>query len=130
MTDSLTTGLSAIAGAFVIARSTAFTFKGKPFDVKAIGRELNIRYVLEGSVQRAANRIRLNVLLIDAESGSHLWAEQFDRLVADIFEMQDEIVVRLAVQLNATLILAEAGRLEIAEPRCIRPQSSRNGLAH
>jgi TolB-like protein/DNA-binding winged helix-turn-helix (wHTH) protein len=111
VTDSLTTGLSGIAGAFVIARSTAFTFKGKPFDVKAIGRELNIRYVLEGSVQRAANRIRLNVQLIDAESGSHLWAEQFDRLVADIFQMQDEIVVRLAGQLNATLILAEARRL-------------------
>jgi TolB-like protein/DNA-binding winged helix-turn-helix (wHTH) protein len=111
VTDSLTTGLSGIAGAFVIARSTAFTFKGRPFDVKAIGRELNIRYVLEGSVQRAANRIRLNVQLIDAESGSHLWAEQFDRLVADIFEMQDEIVVRLAGQLNATLILAEARRL-------------------
>jgi TolB-like protein/DNA-binding winged helix-turn-helix (wHTH) protein len=111
VTDSLTTGLSGITGAFVIARSTAFTFKGKPFDVKAIGRELNIRYVLEGSVQRAANRIRLNVQLIDAESGSHLWAEQFDRLVADIFEMQDKIVVRLAGQLNATLILAEARRL-------------------
>jgi TolB-like protein/DNA-binding winged helix-turn-helix (wHTH) protein len=111
VTDSLTTGLSGITGAFVIARSTAFTFKGKPFDVKAIGRELNIRYVVEGSVQRAANRIRLNVQLIDAESGSHLWAEQFDRLVADIFEMQDEIVARLAGQLNTTLILAEARRL-------------------
>jgi TolB-like protein/DNA-binding winged helix-turn-helix (wHTH) protein len=111
VTDSLTTALSGITGAFVIARSTAFTFKGKPFDVKAIGRELNIRYVLEGSVQRADNRIRLNVQLIDVESGSHLWAEQFDRLVADIFEMQDEIVVRLAGQLNATLILAEARRL-------------------
>jgi TolB-like protein/DNA-binding winged helix-turn-helix (wHTH) protein len=111
VTDSLTTGLSGIDGAFVIARSTAFSFKGKPFDVKEIGRELNIRYVMEGSVQRAANRIRLNVQLIDVESGSHLWAEQFDRLVADIFEMQDEIVVRLAGQLNATLILAEARRL-------------------
>ena len=111
VTDTLTTELSRIRGAFVIARSTAFTFKGKPFDVKMVGRELNVRYVLEGSVQRAGSRMRVNVQLVDAETGGHLWADQFDRPVADFFEMQDEIVVRLAGQLNATLILTEARRL-------------------
>ena len=110
VTDGVTTDLSHIAGAFVIARSTAFTFKGKPVDVKTIGRELNVRYVVQGSVQRAGHRMRVNVQLVDAESGSHLWAEQFGRLVADFFEMQDEIVMRLAGQLNASLILAEASR--------------------
>ena len=63
----------------MIARNTAFTYKGKPFDVKTIGRELNVRYVLEGSVQRGGNRMRVNVQLVDAETGSHLWAERFDK---------------------------------------------------
>ena len=92
VTESLTTDLSRISGAFVIARNTAFTFKGKAIDVKQIGRELNVRYVLEGSVQRGGNRLRVNVQLIDAETGNHLWAERFDKPVADLFDMQDEIV--------------------------------------
>ena len=70
-------------------RNTAFTFKGKPVDVKKMGRELNVRYVLEGSVQRAGNRLRVNVQLIDAENGSHLRADRFDKPVADIFDMQE-----------------------------------------
>ena len=111
VTDSLTTELSRIEGAFVISRNTAFMFKGKPSDVKTIGRELNVRYVLEGSVRRAGNRMRVNVQLVDAENGSHLWANQFDRPVADFFQMQDEIVVRLSHQLYATLIVAEARRV-------------------
>src|SRR5271166_6192697 len=78
VTESLTTDLSRIRGAYVVARNTAFTYKGKPLDVKTIGRELNVRYVLEGSVQRGGNRMRVNVQLIDAETGSHLWAERFD----------------------------------------------------
>jgi TolB-like protein/class 3 adenylate cyclase/tetratricopeptide (TPR) repeat protein len=111
VTECLTTNLSRIEGAFVISRNTAFTFKGKPFDVKTIGRELNVRYVLEGSVQRAGNRVRVNVQLIDAESGGHLWADQFDRPVADFFQMQDGIVALLSHQLYATLIVAEARRV-------------------
>ena len=79
VTESLTTDLSRIAGAFVIARNTAFTFKGKAIDVKKLGRKLNVRYVLEGSVQRGGNRLRVNVQLIDAETGNHLWAERFDK---------------------------------------------------
>jgi TolB-like protein/class 3 adenylate cyclase len=112
VTESLTTDLSRISGSFVIAHNTAFTFKGKAVDVKQVGRELNVRYVLEGSVQRAGNRLRVNVQLIDAETGSHLWAERFDKPVADLFDMQDEIVSRLANTLSAQLIAAEARRAE------------------
>jgi TolB-like protein len=112
VTESLTTDLSRIAGAFVIARNTAFTFKGKAVDVKKIGHELNVRYVLEGSVQRGGNRFRMNVQLIDAETGNHLWAERFDKPIADLFDMQDEIVSRLANVLDVELIAAEARRAE------------------
>jgi len=104
--------LSRINSAFVIACNTAFTFKGKAFDIKKLGRELNVRYVLEGSVQRGGNRLRVNVQLIDAETGNHLWAERFDKPVADLFDMQDEIVSRLANTLNAEMIAAEARRAE------------------
>ena len=114
VTESLTTDLSRIRSAVVIARNTAFTYKGKPLDVKAIGRDLNVRYVLEGSVQRGGNRMRLNVQLIDSETGSHLWAERFDKPLADLFDMQDEIVARLANALNAQLVVAEARRAEQA----------------
>src|SRR5262249_40350655 len=89
-----------------------FTFKGKAVDVNKLGRELNVRYVLEGSVQRAGNRLRVNVQLIDAETSNHLWAERFDKRVADLFDMQDEIVSRLSNTLNAELIAAEARRAE------------------
>jgi TolB-like protein len=112
VTESLTTDLSRIAGSFVIGRNTAFTYKGKHVDLKQIGRELNVRYVLEGSVQRSGNRLRVNVQLIDAETGRHLWAERFDKPVADLFDVQDEIVSRLANMLDAQLIAAEARRAE------------------
>jgi TolB-like protein/class 3 adenylate cyclase len=114
VTESLTTDLSRIRGSFVIARNTAFTYRGKAFDVTRIGRELNVRYALEGSAQRSGNRMRINAQLIDAQSGSHLWAERFERPVTDLFEMQDEIVARIANTLNAQLIAAEARRAERA----------------
>jgi TolB-like protein len=114
VTESLTTDLSRISGSFVIAHNTALTFKGKPVDVKKLGHELNVRYVLEGSVQRGGNRLRVNVQLIAAETGSHLWAERFDKPVADLFDMQDEIVSRLSNTLNAQLIAVEARRAERA----------------
>ena len=82
--------------------------------MKTIGRELNVRYVLEGSVQRGGNRMRVNVQLIDAETGNHLWAERFDKPLADLFDMQDEIVARLAGALNTELVAAEARRAEQA----------------
>ncbi len=112
VTESLTTDLSRIAGSFVIARNTAFTFKGKALDVKQIGRDLNVRYALEGSVQRGGNRFRVNVQLIDAETGNHLWAERFDKPVADLFDLQDEIVSRLANTLTSQLVEVEAQRAE------------------
>ena len=114
VTESLTTDLSRINGSFVIGRNTAFTYKGKHVDLKRVGRELNVRYLLEGSVQRGGNRLRVNVQLIDAETGNHLWAERFDKPVADLFDMQDEIVSRLANTLDAQLIKAEARRAERA----------------
>ena len=114
ITESLTTDLSRIRGALVIARNTAFTYKGKPFDVKAIGRELNVRYVLEGSVQRGGNRMRVNVQLVDAETGSHLWAERFDKPLTDLFDMQDEIVGRLANTLSDQIAAVEARHAEQA----------------
>ena len=110
VTDCLTTDLSRIRGAFVIGRSTAFTYKGKAGDVRQIGRELNVRYVLEGSVQRSGDRMRVNVQLLEAEAASHIWAERFDRPVADLFDLQDEIVSRLANGLGQELVLAEARR--------------------
>jgi TolB-like protein/class 3 adenylate cyclase len=114
VTASLTTDLSRISGAFIIGRSTAFSYKGKSPDLKQVGRDLNVRYVLEGSVQRGGARMRVNVQLIEAEIGAHLWAERFDKPVADLFDMQDEIVARLANQLQTELIAVEARRAETA----------------
>ena len=119
VTDSLTTDLSRIFGAFVIGRSTAFTFKGKAVDAREIGRELNVRYALEGSVQRGGNRFRLNVQLTDTDTGAQVWAERFDKPAADLLDIQDEIVSRLANTLNAELIRAEARRAE----RSLRPDA-------
>src|SRR5262249_755682 len=112
--ESVTTDLSQMSGMLVIGRNTAFSYKSRPVDLKQIGRELNVRYVLEGSVQRSASRMRVNVQLIDAESGNHLWADRFDKPVADLFDMQDEIVARLANALDAQLTIADARRAERA----------------
>ena len=112
VTESLTTDLSRIRDSFVIARNTAFAYKGKPMDVRVIGRELNVRYVLEGSVQRSGDRMRVSAQLIDAESGGHLWAERFDEFVADLFDLQDAIVGRIANMLNVRIVAAEARRAE------------------
>jgi len=119
VTESLTTDLSRISGLFVIARNSAFSYKNKPVDVRQIGRELNVRYILEGAVQRGANQLRVNVQLIEAETAHHLWAERFDKPVVDLFDMQDEIVSRLAHTLNAQLIEAEARRAQ----RSLRPDA-------
>ena len=112
VTESLTTDLSRIRGSLVIGRHTAFTYKGKQVDLRQIGRELNVRYVLEGSVQRSGKRLRVNAQLIGAETGNHLWAERFDKPIIDLFDLQDEIVSRLANTLEAQLIAAEARRAE------------------
>ena len=111
LTDELTTALARIRDSFVIARNTAFTYKGKPVDAKAIGRDLGVRYMLEGSVQPSGDQVRVNAQLIDAESGAHLWADQFDTPRADLLQMQDEIVTHLAHAMNVQLTEAEAARL-------------------
>jgi adenylate cyclase len=108
ITENLTTDLSRIRNSFVIARNTAFTFKGKNVDAKEIGRELGVRYVLEGSVQRDQNRVRVNVQLVDAETGAHLWADRFEEDVADLFKLQDQVVARLFNSLGYELVKAEA----------------------
>jgi adenylate cyclase len=104
ITENLTTDLSRIRNSFVIARNTAFTYKGKNVDAKGIGKELGVRYVLEGSVQRDGTRVRVNAQLVDAESGAHLWADRFDEDVADLFKLQDEVVARLGNTLGIELI--------------------------
>jgi adenylate cyclase len=110
ITEDVTTDLSRLAGMFVISRNTAFTYKNKPVDVKQIGHELGVRYVLEGSVQRSGNQLRVTAQLIDAETDAHLWAERFDRDAGDLFALQNEITGRIANALNIELIAAEAAR--------------------
>jgi TolB-like protein/Tfp pilus assembly protein PilF len=112
ITENLTTDLSRLSGSFVIARNTAFTFKGKNADAREIGKELGVRYVLEGSVQRDQNQVRVNAQLIDAESGGHLWAERFDKPPSNLFSLEDDIVASLASRLGAELITNEARRAE------------------
>jgi TolB-like protein/Flp pilus assembly protein TadD len=110
ITDDLTTDLSRIAHMLVISRNTAFTYRNKLVDTRRIGRELGVRYVLEGSVRRSGGRGRINVQLIDAETDAHLWAERFDRDTADLFALQDEITSRIANTLGVELIAAAAAQ--------------------
>ena len=112
LTEELTTALARIRDSFVIARNTAFTYKGKPVDAKAIGKDLGVRYVLEGSVQPSGDQVRVNAQLIDADSGAHLWADQFDTPRADLLQTQDEIVTHLARAMDIQLTEAEAARLK------------------
>jgi adenylate cyclase len=119
ITDDLTTDLSRISGSFVIARSTAFTYKGKPVDVKQVGRELDVRYVLEGSVRRSDDQVWVNVQLIDAESAAHVWADRFETHRADLVEAQNEITSRLAWALNLELVKDIGRRIDqekVADP--------------
>ena len=113
ITENLTTGMSR-AKLFVIARNTAFTYKGKNIDAKEIGKDLGVRYVLEGSVQRDQNRVRVNAQLIDGHSGAHVWADQFDITRADLLQTQDEIVARIISAVRYELIKAEAQKSAIA----------------
>src|SRR3984893_7949491 len=111
MTEDLITDLAKVSGLFVIARNSSFTYKGKAVDVKRIGRELGVRHVLEGSVRKAGNRVRITAQLIDAGSGGHLWAERFDRDLTDIFSMEDEVVEKIVSALAVTLTQGEEQRL-------------------
>jgi adenylate cyclase len=116
LTEELTASLSRITGTFVIARSTAFTYKSKPVDVKQIGQDLGVRYVLEGSEQHIGGQIRVSAQLIDAATGAHLWADQFDADRADLLQMQDEIINRFSWPLQIRLVDVDAARLTRTAP--------------
>jgi adenylate cyclase len=110
ITEDLTTDLSRLPDVFMISRNTAFTYRNKPADAREIGRELGVRYVLEGSVQRSGNQVRVNAQLIDAENNTHLWAERFDSDIGNLFTLQNEITSRISLSLRVELVGAEAAR--------------------
>lgn len=116
LTEDLTTDLSLIAGSFVIARNTAFTYKGRAVDVREVGRELGVRYVLEGSVRRVGDKARVNAQLIDAETGGHLWAERFETGLGELTELQNGITGRLARSLDLELANIESRRAQRDRP--------------
>ena len=116
VTEDLTTALSRFDGLFVIARNSAFTYKGEAVDVTRVGRELGVRYVLEGSVRRSGNRVRINAQLIDAGADRHVWAERFDRQIDDVFELQDDIVASIAATVGPEITLAEIERARGKRP--------------
>jgi TolB-like protein len=122
ITEGLTTVLSRAKGAFVIARSTAFTYKGKAVDIKQVGRELGVRYALEGSAQYSAGKMRVNAQLIDTGTGAHLWADQFDADRSDLLEMQDDIVIRLSRALSIQLVDADLARAMRTRPGNLEAQ--------
>jgi adenylate cyclase len=119
MVEDIITGLSRVKWLFVIARNSSFAYKGKAVDVKQIGRELGVRYVLEGSVRRAGNHVRINAQLIDAGNGAHLWAERYDRPLDDIFAVQDEITLSVIGAIEPSLRAAESDRVKRKRPESL-----------
>ena len=111
ISEDIITDLSKIAGLMVISRNSSFTYKGRSVDIRAVGRDLGVRSVLEGSIRRAGNRVRITAQLIDAATGGHLWADRYDRDLTDIFEVQDDVTRRIVDALKVTLSPAEKARL-------------------
>jgi TolB-like protein len=109
ITDDLTTALSRLPDLFVIARTSSFTYKGKALKVQEISRQLGVKYVLEGSVRKADNQVRITAQLVDATTGDHIWAEHYDRALRDIFSLQDEIVRKIVTTLNLQLAVSRHG---------------------
>ena len=121
--EDIITGLSRIKWLFVIARNSTFAYKGRAVDLKQVGRELGVRYVLEGSVRKSADRVRVTAQLITAETGAHVWAERYDRKIDDFFALQDEITLSIVGAIEPTLRLAEIERVKRKRPessRCLR----------
>ena len=116
MVEDIITGLSRIRWLFVIARNSSFTYKGRTVDIKQVGRELGVRYVLEGSVRKAGDRVRITGQLIDAQTGTHLWAERYDRTLDDIFAVQDEITLSVVGAIEPSLRQAEIERVKRKRP--------------
>jgi len=128
MVEEIITALSRIRWLFVVARNSSFTYKGQAVDVKQVGRELGVRYVLEGSVRKGGNRVRITGQLIDAVSGTHLWADRFDGLIEDVFELQDKIASSVAGVIEPALRAAEtarSGKSPYRQPHRLRPLSAR-----
>ena len=115
ITEDLTTDLSRISGLFVIARHSAFAYKGRSVDLRTVARELGVRYLLEGSVRRIGNQVRINAQLIDGESGGHIWAERFDGTMADVFALQDHVNRRIVAALKINLTAADEERFDQVE---------------
>jgi adenylate cyclase len=115
ISEDIITDLSKISGLMVISRNSTFTYKGKSIDAKQVGRDLGVSYVLEGSVRKADNRVRITGQLIDAATGGHLWAERYDRHLTDIFEIQDDVTRRIVDALKVTLSPTENARLAASE---------------
>ena len=127
--EDIITALSHFRNLFVIARNSSFTYKGRAVDVKQVGRELGVRYVLEGSVRKAAGKIRITGQLIDAATGTHLWADRFDGSIDDIFDLQDQVTSRVVNAIAPKVELAEMERAKKKahrEPRCVRPLFARD----
>jgi TolB-like protein len=116
ITEDITSALCRLKGFFVIARTTAFTYKDRPKDIRIIGRELGVRYVLEGSVRKAGGKIRVTAQLLEAETGNHLWAERYDRDLEDIFAIQDEITASIVGRIGPELLSAEYARMNRRAP--------------
>ena len=110
MVEEIITALSRIRWLFVIARNSSFTYKGQAVDVKRVGRELGVRYVLEGSVRKGGNRVRITAQLIEAETGAHLWADRFDGALEDVFDLQDQVAISVAGVIEPALQAAETAR--------------------
>jgi adenylate cyclase len=125
ISEDIITDLSKIAGLRVIARNSSFTYKGRSVDVRTVGQELGVQSILEGSIRRAGNRVRINAQLIDAASGGHLWADRYDRDLTDIFAVQDDVTHRIVDALRVTLSpadkkrLAETGTSDLAAYECV-----------
>jgi len=117
MVEEIVTALSRIRWLFVIARNSSFVYKGQSVDVKQVGRELGVRYVLEGSVRKGGNRVRITAQLIDAASGTHLWADRFDGLIEEVFELQDEVAIKVAGVIEPTLQANEVRRSSERAPQ-------------
>ena len=115
ITEDVITDLSKIGGLLVIARNSSFAYKGKSVDIRVVARELRVRSVLEGSIRRAGNRVRITAQLIEAETGGHLWADRFDRELSDIFAVQDEVTRRIVDALKIKLSPGEAARFDAVE---------------
>ena len=112
MVEDITTGLSRIRSLFVIARNSAFTYKGRAVDVRQVGRELGVRYVLEGSVRKAGSRVRITGQLVDAATGAHLWADRFDGTLEDVFDLQDQVTASVVAAIEPNLLKAEIQRAQ------------------